>query len=54
MQGADHFLVNGPKTPLTLFSPTFVSGLNVDQLETKAGEDQGTRMGRSHLKKGNC
>jgi hypothetical protein len=31
---------------------TFVSSLNAEQLEIIAGEDQGTRRTRSHLKKG--
>jgi hypothetical protein len=51
MQATDHYLVNGPKTPLTLFSPTFVSSLNAEQLEIIAGEDQGTRRTRSNIKK---
>jgi hypothetical protein len=51
MQAADHFLVNGPRTPLALFCPTFVSGLDAEQLETIAGEDHGTRRMRLHLKR---
>lgn len=51
MQAADHYLVNGPETPLTLFSPTFVSSLSAEQLETIAGEDPRTRRMRSHLKR---
>jgi hypothetical protein len=39
MHAVDHFLVNGSETPLTLFSPAFVNGLDVDQLESIAGED---------------
>ena len=51
MQATDHFLVNGPSTPLTLFSPMFVSALSAEQLESIAGEDQGTRRTRASLKK---
>jgi len=51
MQAGDHYLVNGPETPLTLFSPMFVSRLNSEQLETIAGEDHGTRRTRERLKR---
>ncbi|KIX04833.1 uncharacterized protein Z518_05704 [Rhinocladiella mackenziei CBS 650.93] len=51
MQAADHFLINGPQTPLALFSPMFVSSLNAEQLEAIAGEDYGSRRTRLHLKR---
>ena len=51
MQATDHYLVNGPQTPLALFSPTFVSSLTHKQLETIAGEDQGTKRTRARLKR---
>jgi hypothetical protein len=47
----DHFLVNGPETPLTLFSPSFVSGLDVDQLDSIAGEDFVTKRRWQQVKK---
>lgn len=40
MQAAGHFLV-GPETPLVLFCPTFVSGLDAEQLQIIMREDQG-------------
>lgn len=51
MHAVDHFLINGPETPLTLFSPAFVSGLDVDQLESIAGEDLWTKRKRQQVKK---
>ena len=51
MQAVDHFLINGPQTPLTLFSSSFVSGLNVDELERIAGEDNMTKRRRQQLRK---
>src|SRR5436190_2420236 len=51
MQAVDHFLINGPKTPLTLFDPSFVSGLNADELERIAGEDYVTKKRRHQLRK---
>lgn len=49
MQAADHHLVSGVQTPLALFSPRFVSSLNMEQLELIAGEDLGTRRRRAQL-----
>lgn len=49
MQAIDHLLVNGPQTPLSLFSPTFVSGLTSERLEAIAGEDQMTKRTRKQL-----
>ena len=51
MLAVDHFLVSGPETPLTLFSPAFVSRLTTEQLETIAGEEQSTKRKRRQLKK---
>jgi Dynamin GTPase effector domain len=51
MQAVDHFLINGPQTPLTLFSSSFVSGLNADELERIAGEDNMTKRRRHQLRK---
>jgi Dynamin GTPase effector domain len=50
-QAADHYLVNGIETPLTLFSPKFVSGLSSEQLDRIAGEDQGVRRQRTQLQR---
>lgn len=49
MQVVDHLLVNGPETPLGLFSPVFVSGLTAERLEAIAGEDQMTKRSRKQL-----
>ena len=49
-QAADNFLVSGTDTPLTVFSPSFVSKLSDDQLDVIAGEDTSTRRRRAHLK----
>ncbi|KAI1264409.1 dynamin GTPase [Xylariaceae sp. FL1019] len=51
MQVADHTLVNGPLTPLQLFSPTFVAGMTDEQLEEVAGEEPGVRRRRDALEK---
>ena len=51
MQAADRYLINGPETPLALFSPNFVSSLNSEQLELIAGEDHATRRKRGQLKR---
>ena len=51
MQAADHYLINGPKTPLTLFSPNFVSSLTMEHLELIVGEDHATRRKRVQLKR---
>lgn len=50
-QAVDHFLVTGPVTPLTLFSPIFVSGLTPEELEHIAGEAPKTKRERAWLKK---
>jgi hypothetical protein len=51
MQAADFQLVTGPKNPLKLFSPQFVSNLSDEQLEEIAGEDVGLRRKRVALAK---
>jgi len=51
MQAVDHFLISGPETPLTLFSPSFVSSLKGDELERIAGEDNVTKRRRHQLNK---
>jgi Dynamin GTPase effector domain len=51
MQAVDHFLINGPETPLTLFSPSFVNSLKEDELDRIAGEDNETKRRRQQLKK---
>ena len=49
MQAADHHLINGPDTPIKVFSPTFVTDLTEEQLEAIAGEDLSTRRKRAEL-----
>lgn len=51
MQAVDHHLVTGPAAPVRLFSPSFVSGLNKEQLERIAGEDVSTKRKREELKR---
>ncbi len=51
MQAADYHLVTGPRTPLKLFSPTFVNRLTAEQLEDIAGEDASTKRKRAALEK---
>ena len=51
MQVADHFLVTGLATPLTLFSPTFVAKMTPEQLEEVAGEDVAVKRRRAQLEK---
>jgi hypothetical protein len=51
MQGADHFLVMGPESPLKVFSPGFVADLTDEQLEAICGEDAFTRRKRKQLRK---
>ncbi|KAG2000795.1 hypothetical protein GB937_010828 [Aspergillus fischeri] len=41
----------GPETPMSMFSPSFVSSLDDDELEEIAGEDTTARRRRSQLKK---
>ena len=51
MQAGDHFLITGPDTPLTLFSPAFVAKLTPEQLEEVAGEDRRVATQRATLEK---
>ena len=51
MQAVNHSPLSDQKTPLTLFSPSFVSGLNADELERIAGEDHVTKRRRHQLRK---
>ena len=51
MQVADHFLISGPDTPLTLFSPKFVASLTHEQLEEAAGEDHHVKRQRAALER---
>lgn len=51
MQAADYHLVVGPNTPLKLFSPAYVHGLTIDQLEDIAGEDANLKRKRKQLKR---
>ena len=50
-QATTYFLIAGPETPLTLFSPTFVSSLTHEELEHVAGEAPRTRRERARLKR---
>ncbi len=51
MQAGDRFLVTGPDTPIKVFSPSFVSGLTDEQLDTIAGESAATRRKRGELRR---
>lgn len=51
MQAGDRFLVTGPDTPIKVFSPSFVSGLTDEQLDTIAGESAATRRKRGDLRR---
>lgn len=51
MQASDYHLVNGPDTPIKVFSPSFVSELTPEQLEAIAGEDPSTRRKRVRLQR---
>ncbi|KAF7590639.1 hypothetical protein BBP40_002587 [Aspergillus hancockii] len=51
IQAADYYLVNGPETPMKLFSPSFVNKLSKDKLAEIAGEDASVRRRRQNLKK---
>ena len=50
-QAADHFLVNGPGSPLRYFSPVFVSQLSTQKLESIAGEAPKIKRMRAQLMK---
>ena len=51
MQAADHFLITGSKTPLTLFSPAFIASMTPEQLEEVAGEELTAKRRRVQLEK---
>lgn len=51
MQAVDHFLITGPDTPLTLFSPAFVAKLSHEELDEAAGEDRQVKRQRAALEK---
>ncbi len=51
MQASDYHLVTGSDTPLKLFSPSFVNGLSVEQLEEIAGEGANLKRKRKVLSK---
>lgn len=51
MQAVDHFLISGPDTPLTLFSPAFVAKLSPEELDEAAGEDRQVKRQRASLEK---
>ncbi|KAF2806327.1 vacuolar sorting protein VPS1, dynamin [Mytilinidion resinicola] len=51
MQVADHMLVAGKKTPLALFSATFVASMDHGVLEDIAGEEMQTKSERIRLEK---
>ena len=51
MQGTDHYLITGPKSPLKLFSPAFVIEMSPEQLEEVAGEDVALKRKRKQLRK---
>lgn len=51
MQAVDYYLVTGLKTPMGLFSPTFVASLTKDQLEDIAGEEESLTSTRRYLSK---
>ena len=48
-QAADHFLINGPETPLRVFSPVFVSRMTEEQLERIAREEPHVEKQRMKL-----
>ena len=49
MQAADYYLINGPDTPLKLFSPLYVSNLSAEKVEEVAAEDVVLRRKRNAL-----
>lgn len=50
MQATDYHLVTRPFTPLKLFSPSLITGLNPEQLDNIAGEDPMVNRKRAQLK----
>ena len=51
MQAVDYFLVNGPDTPLRLFSPTFVTNMTDAALQEVAGEELRVKRQRDDLER---
>ncbi|KAK8160220.1 dynamin GTPase [Phyllosticta citribraziliensis] len=51
MQAASFYLISGPDTPLSLFSPSWVGALTDDQLDDIAGEDPSAKDRRLQLQK---
>lgn len=51
MHAASYHLIDGPDTPLKLFSPSLVNALTPEQLEEIAGEDAMLKRRRAQLKK---
>jgi len=51
VQVGDRYLVTGPDTSIKVFSPSFVSGLTDDQMDTIAGESASTRRKRADLRR---
>lgn len=49
-QAVDHFLVNGPETPLRVLTPGFISRMTDEQLEQIAGEEPKVQKQRKKLK----
>ncbi|PHH75692.1 hypothetical protein CDD80_2181 [Ophiocordyceps camponoti-rufipedis] len=50
-QVINYFLLEGDDSPMKVFSPEFVMGLDVDQLEMVAGEDEETKEQRQTLER---
>ncbi|KAL2814042.1 P-loop containing nucleoside triphosphate hydrolase protein [Aspergillus granulosus] len=51
MQVVDFHLISGPDTPMSLFTPSFVTALTDEELEEIAGEEAHIRRKRAQLKK---
>ena len=51
IQAADYYLTMGPRTPLKLFSLSFVAEITPAQLEDVAGEDLTQKRRRTQLEK---
>jgi hypothetical protein len=49
MHVVDFFLITGSDTPLSFFSPSFVTALSQEELEEIAGEDSAVRRRRAFL-----
>jgi hypothetical protein len=50
-QATDYFLVNGPDTPLTVFSPNLVSKMSDKELQQIAGEEERVKNQREQINK---